>query len=579
MMNYAQLRQPAFVFLAVGAVLGLGLGLLIGWVFWPVEWTGATLRDLNRAEKAEYIAAVADAFVIYDSPEMAAVSQRRLAPLDDGNLAQTLQDALTYFGESQFSDRAIRDSNIRRLAVALNMSPPSVVAVPQEAAGSNAEATATSLPQVVATPLPEPTATSRLGWVGWLLWFLTALLLLVGGIYILNKTGLPDLQTFFKPRTPAAEAIDEFEPPQAEPTRRRGTGTTIVSTEPGTAYSFDQEEDEWPAPRRLPIEQSRRPEATTRNPYQRPVTHAYDDADLDENDFDESDIADYDVVDEEDFIDGEDIESDIADRRGRVADDHEPFDDEDDGSSGRPTRTTSYTIDPEEQAPPNSSISRSPLPPTNPADGRRTDRRSDAEQDPARNSPDQPSATLVATAMPQRPQAPQRTAVREGAVPALRTRSKVIDQHIFHYQIGMAEYEVSLPIVDPQSKKYVGEFGMSTGGKNTSLQTGTDQPVALEIWLFDKADERNVGTQTRILLSEYAVDHHLEPIFLKERQDNPRPFTAQPGIHFQLESQNFLLDCTIVDVEYSTSSASKGVFQKITVDTTVLQKGQIAGSR
>ena len=576
MMNYAQLRQPSFVFLAVGAVLGLVLGLLIGWVFWPVEWTGATLRDLNRAEKAEYIAAVADAFVIYDSPEMAAVSQRRLAPLDDGNLAQTMQDALTYFGESQFSDRAIRDSNIRRLAVALNMSPPSVVAVPQDTTSGNAEATATSVPQVAATPLPEPTASSRLGWVGWLLWFLTALLLLLGGVYILNKTGLPDLQSFFKPRSPAAEAIDEFEPPQTEPARRRGTGATVVSTEPSGPYSFDQEEDEWPAPRRLPIEQPRRTETPASNPYQRPVARPYDDADLDENDFDESDLADYDIVDDEGFVEDDGANADFPDRRGQPLDDHEPFDDEEDGSSWRPGRTTSYTIDPEEQAPPNPASSRSPQPPTSPADGRRADRRADVDQDPPSSS-DQPRAALIATAVPQSRQATQqRTITREAIAPVLSTHAKVIHQHTFDYQVGMAEYEVSLPIVDPQTQKYVGEFGMSTGGKNTSVQTGTDQPVALEVWLFDKADERNVGTQTPILLSEYAVDHNLEPLFLKERQDNPRPFTAQPGIRFQLESQNFLLDCTIVDVEYSSSGASKGVFQKIRVETLVLQKGQVA---
>lgn len=571
MMNYAQLRQPAFVFLAVGAVLGLILGLLIGWVFWPVEWTGATLRDLDRAEKAEYIAAVADAFVIYDSPEMAAVAQRRLAPLDDGNLAQTFQDALAYFSESQFSDRAIRDSNIRRLAVALNMSPPSAVAVPQEAAGSNMEATATSAPQVMATPLPEPAATGRLGWLGWLLWLLTALLLLVGGIYILNKTGLPDLQTFFKPRT-AADEIDEFEHPQAEPMHRRGagaaTGTIVASTEPGGAYSFDQEEDEWPAPRRSRIEQARRTGAP-----------AYDDAALEEDDFDESDLADYDIVDEEEFAGNDVTGAASADKRRQALDNHEPFDDEDDEGSWPPARTTSYTIDPAEPTPPQPTSSHASLPPTSPADVRRPERRPDGEQDLPRSGADQPSAALAATAVLQSRQTTPGANPRETVAPAPRPRSKVIDQHIFHYQIGMAEYEVSLPIVDPQSKKYVGEFGMSTGGKNTALQTGTDQPVALEIWLFDKADERNVGTQTRILLSEYAVDHNLEPLFLKERQDNPRPFTAQPGVHFQLESQNFLLDCTIVDVEYSTSNASKGVFQKLTVDTTVLQKGQMAGGK
>ena len=570
MMNYAQLRQPAFVFLAVGAVLGLILGLLIGWVFWPVEWTGVTLRDLGRAEKAEYIAAVADAFAIYDSPEMAAVAQRRLAALDDGNLTQAFQDALAYFAESQFSDRAIRDSNIRQLAVALNMSPANVVALPQ-AADSNAAATATSIPQVVATPLPEATTSSRLGWVGWLLWFLTALLLLVGGIYILNRTGLPDLQTLLKPRTQTTNAgIDEFEHPQADPTQRRET-VTVVSTDPNSAYSFDQEEDDWPTQRRL--EQTRR-SGTSNERYQRPATPAYDEADLDE-DFDADDLDNYESVDDEEFADAHAAKPGFTRQSAQELAADEPFDDEDEGGSWPATRTTSYTIDPTEQTPP-PSASRSPQPPAGATDVRRTERRTDSEPDTPYGGSDQPSAALAATVLPQSRQATQRTTTREAVAPAPRTRSKVIDQHIFHYQIGMAEYEASLPIVDPQSKKYVGEFGMSTGGKNTSVQTGTDQPVALELWLFDKADERNVGTQTRILLSEYAVDHNLEALFLKERQDNPRPFTAQPGIHFQLETQNFLLDCTIVDVEYGTNGANKGVFQKITVDTTVLQKGQVA---
>ena len=148
----------------------------------------------------------------------------------------------------------------------------------------------------------------------------------------------------------------------------------------------------------------------------------------------------------------------------------------------------------------------------------------------------------------------------------------MIDQHIFHYQTGMTEYDESRPIVDIQSGKYIGEFGMGASSKNALVQTGPEQLVALEVWLFDKSDERNLGNQTRILLSEYAIDHNLEQMFLKERQDNPRPFTAQPGVHFQLESQNLLLDCTIVDVEYSNNNATKGIFQQITVDMTVQMK-------
>jgi hypothetical protein len=161
---------------------------------------------------------------------------------------------------------------------------------------------------------------------------------------------------------------------------------------------------------------------------------------------------------------------------------------------------------------------------------------------------------------------------RAPVAPPSRSRAAVIDQHTFQYQLGIAEYDESRPIVDPQSGKYIGEFGLGASSKNGLAQVGPDHLVALEVWLFDKADERNLGNQTRILLSEYAIDHNLEQSFLKERQDNPRPFTAQRNVTFQLESQNLLLNCLIVDVKYSTNPATKGIFEQIKVDMSVQKK-------
>ena len=80
-MNNAKSFLPTPVIFAIGAVIGLALGLWIGWGLWPVEWQGGTLRDLDQAGKAEYIAAVADAFVIYDTPEAAANARQRLGAL------------------------------------------------------------------------------------------------------------------------------------------------------------------------------------------------------------------------------------------------------------------------------------------------------------------------------------------------------------------------------------------------------------------------------------------------------------------------------------------------------------------
>jgi hypothetical protein len=114
---------------------------------------------------------------------------------------------------------------------------------------------------------------------------------------------------------------------------------------------------------------------------------------------------------------------------------------------------------------------------------------------------------------------------------------------------------------------------MGASPKNGLLQNTSDQVIALEVWLFDKSDERSMATQTRVLFSEYAIDHHLDQAFLKERQDDPRPFTAQPNVHFQLESQNLMLDCTIIEVIYTPSGPLKGAFQSVKVEMAVQKKG------
>ncbi|MCE7982685.1 MAG: hypothetical protein DYG89_15990 [Caldilinea sp. CFX5] len=587
MTNYDPRRQPALVLLVIGAIPGLILGLLIGWVFWPVEWTGGSLRDLNTAEKAEYIAAVADSFAIYDSPEAAAVAQRRLAPLDDGNLAQSFQETLAYFNASQFTDRAIRDSNIRRLAVALNLSAAGAAPAPQELVGDEAAATATSAPQVVTAPSTTETS-SGLGWLGWLLWLVTALLLVGGGLYILSRTGLSELQTLFKRPAPAPDGIDEFEDQRAAAPHRGRTGGNLVTAEPEGPYSFDQEDDEWNVPpgRGAPEQSWREAPPRDDTAYRRPATQVYDAA-YDEQD----DEYDRQPPRNDRGLTDDDLEEDESDEAFlEPADDdlaQAPFDDDDDdgppagppdraGGSWRPARS-SYTIDVDADDVSFGEKSRSspersqPTPPTTPP----VDPRSTARRPPTTPNADsgQPSAALTsATFAPTRQAVSSVTSQRAPVAPPARSRATVIDQHVFQYQMGIAEYDESRPIVDPQTGKYIGEFGMGASSKNGLAQVGPDQLVALEVWLFDKSDERNLGNQTRILLSEYAIDHNLEQAFLKERQDNPRPFTAQRNVTFQLESQNLLLNCLIVDVKYSTNPATKGVFEQIKVDMTVQKK-------
>ena len=113
---------------------------------------------------------------------------------------------------------------------------------------------------------------------------------------------------------------------------------------------------------------------------------------------------------------------------------------------------------------------------------------------------------------------------------------------------------------------------MGASIKNALLHSNPDQVIALEVWLFDKSDEESLVNRTCILLSEFAVDHKLEQAFVKERENDIRAFTAQPGVNFQLKGNNLWLDARILEAVYIPNGPDKGIFQSVAVEMTVYQK-------
>lgn len=49
-------------FILIGLVLGTGLGLFIGWVAWPIEFSDASLAVLQSEYQADYVQMVADVY-------------------------------------------------------------------------------------------------------------------------------------------------------------------------------------------------------------------------------------------------------------------------------------------------------------------------------------------------------------------------------------------------------------------------------------------------------------------------------------------------------------------------------------
>ncbi|MFZ5916266.1 MAG: hypothetical protein ACOYZ7_04995 [Chloroflexota bacterium] len=76
-------RVSIAVFLTLlGLMLGITLGLAVGWLWWPVEYTDAVLTDLSAGYQADYVVMVGDAFALDGDLEAARLRLNRLGAPD-----------------------------------------------------------------------------------------------------------------------------------------------------------------------------------------------------------------------------------------------------------------------------------------------------------------------------------------------------------------------------------------------------------------------------------------------------------------------------------------------------------------
>ena len=181
-----------------------------------------------------------------------------------------------------------------------------------------------------------------------------------------------------------------------------------------------------------------------------------------------------------------------------------------------------------------------------------------------------PAAATAAVVSSAREQEPVNEQQAPAATQAAQTQTaKILNTYVLHYQSGVAEYEQSHNIIDPGTSRYIGECGMGVNMKNGILQDVPENVIALDVWLFDQKQDRSLGNQTRVLLSEYAIDNDLEQVFLREQPDGPTPVVAQPGVSFQLKGEGLVLDCEILEADYTSAGQESGIFQNVKVEMTV----------
>ena len=177
----------------------------------------------------------------------------------------------------------------------------------------------------------------------------------------------------------------------------------------------------------------------------------------------------------------------------------------------------------------------------------------------AMTTPPEPS---TATAVGQRPGA---ATIGWVAGAGRIERYPVIDHLTTHFSAGMENYHITQNITAPDGA-YLGEFGVGVSDRYGMLDNDPEQVVAIEVYIFDKFDEKHLVNVSRVLLSEYA-DTNLRKHFEREK-DRLGPIVAQPKTTLQLEARQFVLLCTITEVRYT----EEGIFARLDLDLELKKK-------
>jgi hypothetical protein len=109
----------------IAIFVGLGLGLLYGWVISPVEYVDTTPDSLDAAYKADYVLMTAEIYQTERDPDLAA---RRLARLGSQPPLEIAKEALTYARRAGYGTLDLRQ--MEDLITALRAWAPGAGAAP-----------------------------------------------------------------------------------------------------------------------------------------------------------------------------------------------------------------------------------------------------------------------------------------------------------------------------------------------------------------------------------------------------------------------------------------------------------------
>ncbi|HUS70504.1 MAG TPA: hypothetical protein VM075_07000 [Anaerolineae bacterium] len=138
----AGLKRGHLLFVPVGIVVGLILGLLITWQVWPVEYYDTDPVDLRQEHKDDYVVMIAAA---YAQDRDLGLASLRLGQLGLEDAKQSVLGLFQRYGEAGYTGET---RSLARLAYDLGVTDVALLPYVQEP---------TPTPELIPTPEPTPT--------------------------------------------------------------------------------------------------------------------------------------------------------------------------------------------------------------------------------------------------------------------------------------------------------------------------------------------------------------------------------------------------------------------------------------
>ena len=95
-------RVVRFIWFGISILVGIGLGLLVGWSLFPVQYANTSPASLRSDYKLDYLLMTAE---IYQSDGNLADAQARLTILGEENITRLVQQAATDAGDRGYDTR------------------------------------------------------------------------------------------------------------------------------------------------------------------------------------------------------------------------------------------------------------------------------------------------------------------------------------------------------------------------------------------------------------------------------------------------------------------------------------------